>query len=325
MEGITILVGSWLDQLNWKELYMNIFILSLNKPVTTLRTLAALLVVAWVAFFVLFFPTLISAYSNPILDTSGGSGQKNDPILISTVEQFVSFRDSVNRGYNYNGLYFLQTADFDLTEYSPWVPIGEYASGFYFYGNYDGNGHTINNLICTGENSNSVNVGLFGQLGGAVINLGIESGQVSGDCVGSIASHSAGGDAKIINCYSKANVYGINRAGGIADNFVNGQILNSWFGGTIAAIQIGGIASYNASLVYSCFSHEPLLTDTFTGISENIEILPDNQILTDRLNEFIGGQQAEYLAVSAVGGTPVQSRDLCKWVIAEDDNIKFLQ
>ena len=103
-----------------------------------------------------------------------------------------------------------------------------------------GGGNTINNLTISKDGNN----GFFGQLGGTVMNLGLESGEIHGACIGGISSHSANKNAVIINCYSKVELYGT-RTGCIADNF-NGTILNCWSDCALHGEVTGNIYSYGA-------------------------------------------------------------------------------
>lgn len=178
-----------------------------------------------------------------------GTGTRGDPYQIRSVDDLLLFSHEVNAGNRFEGNYFRQTVNIDLNEID-WIPIGEFGSENSFCGIYDGNGYWIENLTVVSEK----NAGFFGQLGGTVMNLGIESGYLSGACMGAITSHSSQSSAKIINCYSKATVRGY-RAGGIADNF-NGAILNCWTDCEMIADgdgQIGGIVSYDATFAKNCY------------------------------------------------------------------------
>lgn len=173
-----------------------------------------------------------------------------DIVYINSVEDFIAFRDSVNSGNTYEGILVKQMVDMDLGQIENFEPIGIYESGNYFYGTYDGDGHSIDNLKIV----RSDNCALFGILGGTVCNLKIGSGEIIGACVGSIASH-ATGESRIINCINYANVHGSVRAGGIADNF-NGKIISCINYGTISSDngEIGGIVSYDAIEIRNCSS-----------------------------------------------------------------------
>lgn len=196
-----------------------------------------------------------------------GNGTKENPYKIESVEDLVHFRDLVNGGNQFANQYFYQTKDLDLSGIENWEPIGVYDSNAYFYGTYDGGGNVIKNITI----KRADNCGLFGVLGGTIANLGIESGSISGICVGAFASHATiEGEAQIINCYNKATVSGILRAGGIADNF-NGKIYLCWNMGNISSETgvVGGIVSYNANEVYGVYSvGTNVYGETFGGVEK---------------------------------------------------------
>ncbi|MCD7842427.1 MAG: hypothetical protein LUG56_08175, partial [Lachnospiraceae bacterium] len=180
-----------------------------------------------------------------------GEGTKDSPYLIQSVEDLCEFRDLVNEGEEFQACYFYQTENLDLSGID-WIPIGIYESGHYFYGVYDGGGHYLENLYSINQYENldedeASYPGLFGQLAGIVLNLGIESGRIEGTHCGSIASHAVSGTSPyIINCYNKADVKGV-RAGGIADNFSSGTIINCWYSADTdsSSTEVSGPASYD--------------------------------------------------------------------------------
>ncbi|MCM1217613.1 MAG: hypothetical protein NC548_24240 [Lachnospiraceae bacterium] len=191
-----------------------------------------------------------------------GKGTEEEPFLISSYEDLVRLRDCVDIGVNYAGYYFEQTEDLYFPEGINWDPIGDSENAF--AGVYDGGGHIIANIYC--DNSNA---GVFSRLAGEVRNLGIESGMFCGAYIGSITSHGTT-EAKIINCYNKANVEGNGRAGGLADNFP-GEILFSWNFGEVSGEQdtvLAGICSYGSPKIRYCYSTaeaEPVNPKTFHG------------------------------------------------------------
>lgn len=172
-------------------------------------------------------------------------------VYINSVDDFLAFRDSVNAGNTYESVCISLETDLDLSEIENFEPIGVWDTGNYFYGTFDGNGHSIYNLTISRED----NTALFPILGGTVCNLKIASGTITGSCCGSIASHATdSGAAKIINCINFADVYG-DRAGGIADNF-NGEIIGCINYGTVTSPtdEVGGIVSYDAIEIKNCAS-----------------------------------------------------------------------
>lgn len=181
---------------------------------------------------------------SPINVFSGGNGTYEDPYLIESAEQLVTFSRMVNEGRTFENNYIRQIADIDLGEIDNWQPIGKFGGDTAFLGIYDGAGHVIKNLKVE-ETEEDYNLGLFGQLGGKVYNLGLEGGEITGSCCGVIASHTFGGNAAIINCYSDVDVIAY-RAGGIADNFC-GVIRNCFSVGDLKGIITANIVSYCAN------------------------------------------------------------------------------
>lgn len=220
-----------------------------------------------------------------------GEGTREDPYIVANGQDLAELASTVNAGNTYAGCYFVQTDDIDLSYYGNWTPIGVYDGEYAFAGVYDGNGHVITNLMIDGTKLSNGNVGLFGKLGGVVCNLGIESGEIKGACVGGITSHSASEDAMIVNCYNKASLSG-SRCGGIADNFGTGKIIACYNEGKLSGDYTGDIASYGAGVIYGCYGLNELTGSSFRGsevsaseVSEEI----DRSKIHDRIKE------AEYL------------------------------
>lgn len=213
-----------------------------------------------------------------------GEGTLENPYRITDVDDFVYFRDQVNSGKNFSGVYFSQEADLNLSGQENWEPIGIYESGNYFYGTYDGKGHRIYNLTILRPDDNA---GLFGQLGGIVRNLGIESGRIESGCSGAIASHSIGQNVAIINCYNRADVIGV-RAGGIADNFTGGAIIGCFNYGTVQGNQAAGIVGYNADAIIQCVSvtGELVNGELFTGEIERSNVV-EAETFTQNYETFL--------------------------------------
>ena len=210
-------------------------------------------------------------------------GDRSNPCRIRNRKDFEKFRDKVNKGKSFKGRYFLQTKDIDLQNVE-WMPIGIFGSKKYFEGTYDGGGHVIKNLNISSQYPHKpANVGLFGTLNGIVKNLGIESGTVAGDSVGGIVSHAGGANAAVINCYNKANVTGKSRAGGIADNFSKGTIINCVNEGKVDAPVRGEIISYNAANIIAVHSEKTDFPKTFTG--SYIEYNSAKEKIRDKLND----------------------------------------
>ena len=221
-----------------------------------------------------------------------GSGSYESPYLINDAADIIKFSDAVNNGNDFAGLYFRQTADIDLSECSNFTPIGTVSSGNVFRGIYDGGNHRICNITINGNLLDETYVGLFGRLSGVVMNLGIESGHISGKYVGSVAYTDGSTDAMIINCYNRANLNAIDRCGGIAENFSSGRILGCANYGHLAGNVTCQIVSYNCSVLSGCCnlsrSHDNMYPiDTFTGMIFDCYVGTDDVTeLNSRIDDY---------------------------------------
>jgi len=195
-------------------------------------------------------------------DSLAGSGTEDDPYLIYNAEQL-------------NGIalypcdldkHFKLMADIDLSEYSynraviaPDLNDDEDGfQGAYFTGVFDGNDHTISNLVIMGENF----LGLFGIIGyGAIVlNLGLEAVEVNGtNRVGGLVGTNWYGH--ITTCYSTGMVRGTGWAIGglVGDN--SGRITACYNTGTVGGSDlVGGLVGTNWDKIQMSYS-----TGTVTG------------------------------------------------------------
>jgi hypothetical protein len=170
----------------------------------------------------LTFMITICLFSFPVqAKYGGGTGEPNDPYLISTTEHLIS----IGSDPNLVDKYFMLVNDIDL---DPNLPDGrifiraviapdiDFADGFQgttFTGGFDGKGHKIRNL--TIRDIADDYIGLFGQVGtgGRIQNLGLEGITANGSVyVGSLAGLSCG---TIKNCYATGSVFGFKSVGGL--------------------------------------------------------------------------------------------------------------
>ena len=97
-------------------------------------------------------------------------------VTIASAEELALLAKQVNAGTSYQGYTVKLTADIDLQE-NMWVPIGK--SGSTFQGVFDGDGHTISNLLI--NKSWMDDVGLFGlTTNGEIKNFTLHNAQVTG-------------------------------------------------------------------------------------------------------------------------------------------------
>jgi len=229
---------------------------------------------------------------------SGGTGEPNDPYQIATAEDLMLLGETPE---DYDK-HFIMTADIDLDPNLPGLKVFDRAviapdindvndgfQGTAFNGAFDGNGHTISQIMIEGDSY----LGLFGQLGSGanVSNLGLEAVDVNGtgDSIGSLVgwnkgsiftSYSIGevsgndtiggfvGDnfsGTITNCYSTGSVWGDWYVGGLVGDNTGGEINCSYSTGIVAGTgeRIGGLVGCN---VHGVLSHIGIVTECFWDI-----------------------------------------------------------
>ena len=149
-----------------------------------------------------------------------GYGTEEDPFLISSLEDLMLMRESVNTKdgviKRVDGIsvtaslaHYLLTKDLDLSPLcgkeagKNWTPIGLVNEDCPFQGTFDGGGHKVTNLYL--EERYSFNMGFFGYLTKATIRNLTVSGEVNapGDCglIGGFVANSI-----FENCISKGSV-----------------------------------------------------------------------------------------------------------------------
>ena len=161
--------------------------------------------------------------------TSGHAGTEADPYIIYNKEQLDQLASNVNSGTNYSNKFIKLGADieYDGTE-NNFTPIGTFSNEF--YGNFDGDGHTISGIRI---NSSSNYQGLFGYFrGGIVKDVTLSDCDITGhENVGGIVGRN---DGIVSNCRVKDDVF-------IRADANDAKIH-------------GGIVGYNSHTVEGCFS-----------------------------------------------------------------------
>lgn len=140
-------------------------------------------------------------------------------LSIYTLEDYLAFAESVNNGNTYAGQYVNLYTDLDFSDVTENVIVGAEDGISKFKGTFDGNAHHIRNLMIDSE----PDAGLFRNLSGTVCNLVIESGSITGNICGAIASTTSE-EANILNCASYAEIYGNTENGIVGDS--NGTVQN---------------------------------------------------------------------------------------------------
>ena len=227
----------------------------------------------------------------------GGTGTQGDPWLIKSSEDLIDLANRLNSdvtetNYNhFNGCYFKQTADIDLTGVK-WEPIG-YSGGTCFSGNYDGDGHIIANAYSKGkadidtEGNYSSTAGIFGWvLFGSVQNLHVKAatfeatgkndysfvGGITGVCYGASIQNCLVTDSKLEsrqennnNCAGSIAGYS---AGGTFENCAaeNNQVKSmAYGGGFVGEVDDDNDGITTPSAFINCYAADC----TVTGVTPN--------------------------------------------------------
>jgi len=199
----------------------------------------------------------------------GGNGSPSSPYLIKTPHQLAYMVYGIFHGIFPDGSSYKLVSDIDLSGHL-WLGSYDLLPNINLY--FDGDGHTVNNMIMNNG------FGLFGNIGiytnSVVKNLGITN--IKGIGIAAIAYCSSG---KIINCYATGSIRDINRwgagglvahndglveycystcnvssyynVGGLVGNDNNGKVLNSYLRGNIYCTNSGYGITKNSSNCYS--------------------------------------------------------------------------
>lgn len=124
------------------------------------------------------YPYASDAYNpSSLVPSTGVSGGETCHIalIIETADHLRNLAQKVNEGNAFSQINVDLVSDLDLNN-EAWTPIGK--TGAPFSGIFDGNNHTISNLLIEGNNSDA---GLFGfTTNGEIKNLTVENAKVSG-------------------------------------------------------------------------------------------------------------------------------------------------
>lgn len=203
-----------------------------------------------------------------------GSGEEEDPWLISSAQELAWLARSVNEGNMYEGKYFKLTEDLDMRgtdERCRWPGIGDSVA---FRGYFDGDGHRIRNICIEGRTTEPC--GLFGKMWGEVEDLIVEKVWFIGK-----TDDSKGGLAGMINlgfirkCLVKdvngtnGGIAGVNLGGCIYDCHVMGEING---GNDTDPVDVGGICGRNWGKISGCAFTGTVYGSGIAGILEGGDI-----------------------------------------------------
>ena len=154
----------------------------------------------------------------------------------------------VNAGNVASGMRFKQTADITYTGTDNYTPIGLYANYGGFKGIFDGQGHTISGIDCTGDGLTGVgeSLGLFGYNEGTIRNV-----TLNGCRFASANNENDGDNAMFVFIGSIA---GINNNGTISNCTVTGGTVSRTRTADADGFEtfIGGIAGENNGSITDC-------------------------------------------------------------------------
>ncbi|MHC4757408.1 MAG: GLUG motif-containing protein, partial [Planctomycetota bacterium] len=198
---------------------------------------------------------------------SGGIGSIDDPFLIATPNDLNEL--GLNPGHW--DTHFLVVSDISLSDHPDINTIGYYNSGIDnvpFSGTFDGNGHTISQLIY--DDPLNAYVGLFGYIAGPnalVKDIHMtDAALIAYGAVGALVGRLEQGSA--YNCtVENSYVYGKVYTGGLIGHLLDSQINNCYFQGAVIGYEefperIGGLVGYSQlGSINNCYAIAELVPD----------------------------------------------------------------
>jgi len=192
---------------------------------------------------------------------SGGTGEPDDPYLISTANEL----NSIGHNPRLMTAHFKLVNNIDLTGIDFYMITSQY---YPFRGTFDGNNHTISNFSYT--SAEATGVGLFGYVAGGQVkdlgliapNINVNKGDFQGCLVGLLVS------GIITDCYVESgSISGQDSLGGLVGEIGSGgAIMNCYFTGTAAGKDnVGGLAGQNAGSIAASYSYANVEGQTAVG------------------------------------------------------------
>ena len=175
--------------------------------------------------------------------------------LIDNADDLFNFADYVNGGGKTSDKTFTLTNDIDIS--GKWEPVGQ--EEILFDGTFDGNNHTISNIIVTVTDDNKA--GFFGFIdkNASIKNLKLNNVNVSGcDDVGGLVGNACGfpyarDGEPIINCTVTGSVSGNECVGGLVGDNACHPILNCNVNVTVSGKElVGGLVGLNRENISDC-------------------------------------------------------------------------
>ena len=190
----------------------------------------------------------------------GADGSVEHPYQIAATLDLDSLAARVNRGTDYSGIYFLQTADitYDGTA-NNYTPVGRLEANS-FGGSYDGGGYTISGININANASSDNNFGLFGRIAATatVQRITLASTTITARSnVGGIVGVNGGGAVQDCRVESTVTInagtanYAYNHGGVVGSNLYGGTICGCLSAATVSRqknsdnARYGGIVGNN--------------------------------------------------------------------------------
>ena len=213
---------------------------------------------------------------------AGGDGQSEATAYqIATPEQLARLAYLINdtsTNSTYRDLYYVQTANLDMSEYW-WDAIGTYTSSsdyLAFSGNYDGGNFTISGLYTEAGSSSTYSYqGLFGYVRGqseinlaSIKNVGITDSNIQGyNGIGGVVWYAY--YSTVTNCYNTSAVLGSYRyVGGVVGEAYYSTVTNCYNTGSVTGsdYHVGGVVGYvGSSTITNCYN-----TGSVTGSGSGV-------------------------------------------------------
>ena len=282
------------------------------------------------------------------------AGTQQNPYRVGSAADLKKICDTFE-AMRYSNFYILQTADIDMKEAEPIVPIGIGTSGF--TGHYDGGGYVIKNLSltdCKGITRENIydtetkSLGLFNNIIGTVERLGIETSTFTIDAnvnninrVGAFAGKITG-SGLLLNCYAVGSTVSYNYKSGVVVGALVGELTDHaniqrsyGYKNTVVGENNGGSKRYgyivgdigsNASATLVFTDGSTLCADNQSGFSNitNYEVsVADLRFNTGELTHLLDGSP-EYDGTQG-SGTSIWRQNINKTPDAQTDLVPVLK
>ena len=220
------------------------------------------------------------AQDHPFAQVADTDGSEESPYHIETIGHLNSIRDNRgNGGENYLASHYVLVADLDFADFGyadpqkGWLSLGHDMDssnkgfdGTAFTGSFNGDEHVIHNLKINRPDENYV--GLFGEVRGRVVSLGMEGMHVAGGgIVGGLAGRLIGA---VSNCYTTGYVHAVNvSAGGLlgAATWLGSRIQKSYSSAQVTGnTQVGGLVGVSVTGdIINCYATGDITGSQYVG------------------------------------------------------------